>query len=198
MPWARVDDRFADHPKVNRLLEHGIDGYAALGVWVLMNARVTQQLSDGWISAMALARTAPNAEPYVQLLIDVGLVDRSQDGYKLHDYTDWNDDRETVLSKRKATRERQRRWRDTRRDTNASPNGATNGAHTTPHHLLKEPGSRVTNASIRILPGWPAELADTALRWASYDAPDADDHELRQRCEQRFGHMLPNAQDPSE
>lgn len=102
--WFKVDDKFHDHPKVQRLLEEGKGD--ALSLWVLSGSWSGDQLSDGLVSVFVLSRWGPDYPAYAEHLVEVGLWSREEhEGrmhYRFHDWTDYNDDRETVLSDRAA------------------------------------------------------------------------------------------------
>lgn len=113
--WLKVDDKLHDHRKVQTLLERG-DG-DAMALWLLAGAWSGDQLSDGVISAFVLARWFPKDwQRMAAALVDVGLWESVEiDGrphHRFHDWTDYNDSRETIESDRRANAMRMKLHRD--------------------------------------------------------------------------------------
>lgn len=123
MPWVKVDDHFAEHPK------HAAVGPVGWGVWLAGLAYCNRQLTDGFIPA-AVAETiggkwrvlAPaatkveqewtisrtngvgseniDADWVIALLVGVGLWSRVAGGYMVHDYPDYQPSKAEVLADR--------------------------------------------------------------------------------------------------
>lgn len=76
MPWFRVDDVLADHPKVI------MAGNAAMGLWVRAGAWSMKHLTDGFIpdAVLSVLGTAKEADA----LVRVGLWTVSAGGYTFH------------------------------------------------------------------------------------------------------------------
>jgi hypothetical protein len=87
--WARLDDTFASHPKVRRLLgRYGIDGLVALGWWTLLLSATR----DGMIERDVALGMMPTADPdrMAAMLLEVGLLDRVAEGrWAFHDWTEY-------------------------------------------------------------------------------------------------------------
>jgi hypothetical protein len=116
MSWAKVDDSFWSHHKVDALEGN----LAAIGLWTLALSWVAQQLTDGFVPSRILAKlTGADVDLLARDLVAAGLWEDAPGGYRIHDYTDFNPDKETVLAAREAGRRRLAEWR--RR------NGVTNG-----------------------------------------------------------------------
>lgn len=82
MPWFKVDDSFATHPKVVRA------GNAAIGLWVRAGTWAAAQLTDGHIpNDMIPVLGGKPAD--VHKLTSLGLWDRTDDGYQFHDWSDY-------------------------------------------------------------------------------------------------------------
>lgn len=98
MPWVRVDDQFTEHPKaVGR-------SPIALTIWLSAMCYAGRNLTDGAIDAAMIPRLA-NALPKAcqsgaEELVKAGLWERTETGYMIHDYLDYNPSREEVLAKR--------------------------------------------------------------------------------------------------
>lgn len=113
MPWVKLTDTFADHPKVDALLDDDeLKGLAALGLWVLGLVRSGQQLTDGAITPRALQRLAPeHARALTEALVRHGLLDQTSDGYQIHGYLEHNPLAADVLDRRRRDAERKARER---------------------------------------------------------------------------------------
>jgi hypothetical protein len=100
MAWARIDDNFADHPKVAALSD------AAFRAHIVAICYSTRYLTDGVIPPSQ----APPARIAKELV--AGRVwETWHGGYRIHDWLDWNLSAADVQARRKTQRERMRRWR---------------------------------------------------------------------------------------
>jgi hypothetical protein len=108
MPWLRLDDQFSDHPKI---VEAG-----PLAGWLHVCGMLycSRLLTDGFIPAGQVRKLADvdNATELAERLISVGLWDRADGGYQVHDYLDYNPSRSKVLAEREANAARQGRYRE--------------------------------------------------------------------------------------
>lgn len=140
MPWVRVDDAFAEHPKVIQAGPLGI----ALQVAGLCYAN--RHLTDGFIPRAAavtlldfggLALVSPvnsigvgsgedvQPEHVIAALVELGIWETAPGGYRIHDYEDYQDSKATILENRAKTKNRVAKWRSHR--SNGDRNGVTNG-----------------------------------------------------------------------
>lgn len=105
MAWVRVDDQVPRHEKFLKA------GPAASWLWVCGLAHSQAQLTDGFISDIALPTIGvlKGYKDLAQRLVEVGLWERVGDGFVVHDYLDHNDSRSTVLEKRAADAARKRK-----------------------------------------------------------------------------------------
>ena len=154
MPWVKVDDHFDEHPKLARV------GPLGWGVWLAGLAYCNRNLTDGfipWAKARSLCsfdavdddgtlwrlgRTSGmsgddiESEWVIGLLIEAGLWDEVDngrgrvDGYRIHDYDQYQPSKADVLAEREANARRQSAFRDRKRERNAKSNGVTNGSVT--------------------------------------------------------------------
>lgn len=132
MSWLKVDDQFADHPKVLAL---GKDRLAGLGLWMIGSCYAGRFLTDGYIPATALPS---GARRLAERLVEVGLWDHAADGYRIHDYLDYQPGRETVLRERRRNAARQAKHRGG--VTNEGSNGVTTGvSHAAPARPVPDP-----------------------------------------------------------
>lgn len=98
MSWVRLDDQMAFHAKIVAA------GNEAVGAWVRILALTCAQLSDGRVT-QAVALTIAK-QKVLEVLVKVRLLDRTEDGYVVHDFHDWNPPAADVKAKREAERKR--------------------------------------------------------------------------------------------
>ena len=131
MPWVRLDDRFPSHRKVALLSDRAFRLHVSAICWCAEN------LTDGHIAdrELPLITRLRNVKATAKQLEDAGLWDRSDAGWFVHDYLDYNPSRDQVLAERKKNAERQERFRRRKKsqptpsdaDRNAGSNGVTKG-----------------------------------------------------------------------
>lgn len=111
MSWVRLDDGFADHPKVLKVGPIGV----AIHLWAMCYC--ARFLTDGlvpiealvgcpWVSKKDARATA------VRRLEGAGLWEAVEGGYQIHDFLAYNPDAASVKEKRAKAAERQARWRE--------------------------------------------------------------------------------------
>jgi hypothetical protein len=111
--WFKIDDQFADHPKVLALLD-GPHGKAALALWTLAGSWCSRQLTDGQVPRVAVARLGGTLDE-ARALVTVGLWSEAGDGFSFHQWTEHQPTREAVLSERERKARNQREARERRR-----------------------------------------------------------------------------------
>jgi hypothetical protein len=111
MPWGRIDDSLYDHPKLNDL---GRWRLPCIGLYTLAISWSNRFLTDGHIPTDQVKRLG-GTPLFAEQLVRAGLWDKVADGYRVHDFLDFNPSRREVEDGRKAARERMRRQR---RDAN--------------------------------------------------------------------------------
>ena len=104
MPWAKLDDGYLTHPKAMRA---GIEGRALHVAAILYSSR---ELTDGQIETGVLPGLGglagvKNAAKTAELLVILGLFERTATGYAVHDYLDYNPSRADVMADRESKRE---------------------------------------------------------------------------------------------
>lgn len=161
MAWVRLSDDFYDHPKFDKAGVLGIALFTAGLAWANRN------LTDGFIPRKAALRmldfedavdavrnadrngvtntlhnddlTPAITRSTVQALVDAGLWHVEEDGYRIHDYLDYQYSKEQIEASQKSNAARQKAWRDRKRtekqtqgdgESNADRNGVTNGGVT--------------------------------------------------------------------
>lgn len=105
MAWLKFDDGVPLHPKLLKA------GHVASWLWFAGVCYSRRHLTDGMIPREVLAGLAPTIKkPLVEVkrLVEVGLWHETPDGWRVHDFHDWNPTRSDVESERKADRERKR------------------------------------------------------------------------------------------
>ena len=110
MVWVRLDDNFDEHPKVVQLDDH------ALALFVCGLAYCNRNLTDGFIPTTVgryRLRLPADAAKGIAGLEAAGLWDPVEDGWRVHDYQEYQPCRDAVLADRARNAERQRRYRHT-------------------------------------------------------------------------------------
>ncbi len=99
--WVKLDDQFSDHPKVIEA------GPLASWLYVCGLTYAARYLTDGYIPAGQVRKLADvdNAAELAAKLVDVGLWESIDGGYLIHDYLEYNPNREDVMATREARAE---------------------------------------------------------------------------------------------
>lgn len=108
MPWARFDDRFPSNRKVRLLSDAAFRLYVSAICWSAEN------LTDGVVkkTELRLVSDVKAASRRAQELVEAGLFEALEgDGWKIHDYHEYNPTAEQVRADRAAKTARQQRWR---------------------------------------------------------------------------------------
>ena len=114
MGWVRLDDNFADHPKVIALSDN------SFRVYIYGLCYSNRQLTDGFIPFAVYSnwwRVANGAEP-ADDLINADLWLRVEGGFQIRSYDEYQPTRDKVESKRAEARERLKRYRDKQGNAN--------------------------------------------------------------------------------
>lgn len=137
MTWIKLDDQFADHPKLLAVgplglalqvsaicycARHLTDGFMSRVTVRALVAKLSVPWSDerggDWYAAATSGMAGREASEFdwPTLMVDAGLWDEVDGGYKVHDYEHFNPTKAQVTKQREAWSERQSRSRS-RRDT---------------------------------------------------------------------------------
>ena len=125
MTWVKLDDQFADHPK---LREAG-----PLAGWLYVSALcyANRYLTDGLIKESVLPglidlggvfpresrnRLGERLGELVWALLNVDLWEPAEDGYQIHDFHKYNPSARKVQEKRQRAAEKLRDWRANKPD----------------------------------------------------------------------------------
>lgn len=143
MPWGRLDDSLYDHPKLDAL---GRSRLPAVGLNTLAQSWCNRWLTDGVVPSDRIPRLGGTAA-LAELLVTAGLWEHTDDGYRIHDFLDYNDSRDDVLAQRASARQRMRTVRRNKRD--GSPDVPPNVTGTEPEvpPAVRVPRGRVPGPS---------------------------------------------------
>lgn len=144
MPWVRIDDHMTEHPKLLSA------GPLALAMQVAGLCYCNRELTDGFIprakarSLLDWSFVRADAKVYqvavtcgmtgddvdcqfvIDVLVECGMWDVAEGGYRIHDYHDYQPSREQVEEFRQASARRQMEWRTRNAVTNTARNAVTN------------------------------------------------------------------------
>jgi len=100
--WAKLDDQFHDHPKVESC------SFAARGLWATALSWCVDRLTDGFVPN-AWLRTHEAPQELADELVSAGLWEPTGKGYQFHDWADYQPMKADVMVKRAADRDRHKR-----------------------------------------------------------------------------------------
>ncbi|WIE65929.1 hypothetical protein DEI99_005165 [Curtobacterium sp. MCLR17_036] len=124
MPWMKVDDGLHATRKVVRIPRRR--RMAAMGLWIIAASWSAANLTDGCLDEHEVDELGGTSEQ-AQWLVDAGLWERTESGYRFHDWADYQPTRAEVLAKRKDEAERKRiarsRPRGQRADSDRTDDG---------------------------------------------------------------------------
>lgn len=128
MPWTKIDDQFYDHPKVVAA------GPLGVALFVCSLSYCARHLTDGFITATQAKRLIDVEDPLevAEQLVAVGLWERRDGGYQVHDYLEYNPSAAQVKAQRAANAERQAKWRGKQpqvTETGSGDGGNSNGVN---------------------------------------------------------------------
>lgn len=104
MTWVKVDDALWRHRKVAALPPDKV--FPAMGLWALALSWVGANLTDGYITDRAIVQVAgADVSDLADELIRVGLWERADGGFLIHDYLEYNPTSDEVLTLRKVREE---------------------------------------------------------------------------------------------
>jgi hypothetical protein len=108
MAWVKVDDQFFRHPKVMAA------GRDARDLYLVGLCYCAQSLTDGFVPSQAVRVLAAEAEidtgpASAARLVEVGLWEPTEAGYRVHDYLEYQPSKDQVLHTREVRAEAGRR-----------------------------------------------------------------------------------------
>lgn len=123
MAWVKLDDEYPEHPKVQAA------GPLAAWLDVAGICYCNRLLTDGFIPASQVPKMAPGGAKLALKLVEVGrwshTTRHGAAGFLVHDYHVYQPSKDVVLADRKATADRQARWRAARKKRNGGSNAVT-------------------------------------------------------------------------
>jgi hypothetical protein len=106
--WFKNDDSLHAHRKTRKA------GLEAMGLWVVAGTWSSSQNTEGFVPGW-FVDTWPRGRALAKKLVGAGFwdvdADGGEDGWRFHDWLDYNFSQEEVDEKRKAAAERQRKHR---------------------------------------------------------------------------------------
>lgn len=114
MAWVKIDDSFADHPKVVALPDK------ALALWIRAACYCARHLTDGVIPSGAL-RPLGGTRAAAKALVSARLWEETEGGYRFHDWAEYQPTRDAVSKERAKAASRMRGVRANKRRTSCEP-----------------------------------------------------------------------------
>lgn len=146
MPTFEVDDQFHAHPKADAA------GLEAIGLWVIAGSWCAGYLTDGRVPR-GRALKMGSVSLWTRL-VEVGLVEVTEDGYRLHDYLHWNRSAAEIASDRVRATEKKRDQRARKRAlSKCGGNGPMSG------NVPVSPGDTMGDSAGDVPPPVPASHA---------------------------------------
>lgn len=147
MAWFRVDDTF---PMNIKAVSCSLN---AIGLWTLAGAWSCQQLTDGFIPrsiveafASRVLEAKPEGASIASELVDCGLWDEADGGYRFHDWSDYQFTAKEVAALREKRSEAGRKGgiksgqtRRSKREASASEKKKQTGSKNEPHPIPSHP-----------------------------------------------------------
>jgi len=180
MPWAKVDDRLAFHPKT---LEAGNE---AMGLWWRALSYAAGNLSNGFISNKSVA--AMGGSNLAQELVNADLWEAVEGGYQFKNWCEYQPDANEYKSKQEQIKQKRsaagskgmaKRWEsDNKTDNKPITNAITNALQTDNPEPEPEPDVKLRAIEVNTAQAEPAPKRKTIPSpegfeefWATYPAP---------------------------
>lgn len=112
MSWGKIDDQFHAHRKAKKAWK---SDRRALGLHLLAISYCAGHLTDGFVDPEFVEEKLPVARERtatVRALVDAGLWIADQDGWRIHDWLDYNPSKDQVEREREWDRRRKELFRD--------------------------------------------------------------------------------------
>lgn len=105
--WLKLDDQFHEHPKLRAV------GPEAAWLHIGAMCLSARFLTDGFIAESDIPLLAPTTpsrtrNKFVSKLLELGLWERANGGYQIHDWLDYQPSADSVRTEREKARERMR------------------------------------------------------------------------------------------
>lgn len=125
LPFCRLDQGFADDPKIQRLL---VQRPQAIGYYIAALADTTKRCADtrgdwplGFVDENILRYKLHADQDSITLLEELGMLQPAEGGWHISGFEKWQDTRVDIQAKRQALAERKRK---SRTNTNTNPSEA--------------------------------------------------------------------------
>jgi hypothetical protein len=143
MSWVRIDDKTWSHPKFAGL------SAGATRLWLFGLCWCNQQESDGFVPS-AMLRVLRGSPADAAGLVAAGLWVVGPDGWRYHDYLEYQPSRDQLASQRNATKDRVSKFRERSRNavTPTTGNAPVTPAPTQPNPTRTEEPSLVLPAAV--------------------------------------------------
>jgi hypothetical protein len=107
--WARLEDELLDHPKISQAGRTiGKNGRViAIGFYAVALMYCNRHLSDGYLAfdvVEGFASYVINPLAVADALASAGLFNKTDTGYRIHDYREYNPSAAEIKQKRKVDR----------------------------------------------------------------------------------------------
>lgn len=150
MPWFKVDDTFAFHPKALAASN------SALGLWVRAGSWCAANLTGGHVPRHMVGTLGAQKRDAARL-VDAGLWRETDDGYLFHGWDEFQPSKADIEAERAANRERQRRYRAAQRGSETSEDHGNSTAdapqtHRSPTADAPQPNTRGTFTAPQLIP----------------------------------------------
>ena len=122
MTWGKVDDRLHSHSKARRARE-------AMALWVLALSWCCAELTDGFVPSDMPELLIPGGDAMADKLVSVGLWERTDDGFRFHDWHEFQPSAASVKQARDAAKDRMQRIRKGRSHDVRANTTRTNSEH---------------------------------------------------------------------
>lgn len=142
MPWARLDDMLPVHPKIRALSDSAFRLYISAICWSSLHR------TDGYVAfnQLRFVSDVRRAQSCVEQLVQAGLWEAADGGWRIHDYLEYQPSAEKVQQEREAKRRRQERWRTGRDASHDASHDASVDASSRAHtHPIPSHGGSVGN-----------------------------------------------------
>lgn len=142
MPWVRLDDRFPSHRKVALLSDRAFRLHVSALCWC------SENLTEGAIreKELPVISRIRGVKKAATELEEAGLWDRTEEGWAVHDYLEYNPDRARVQADREANAARQQAWRDRKKAEREAKRAAKgDGSGNAPHNGVTDNDGGVEN-----------------------------------------------------
>lgn len=145
MGWVRIDDNFADHPKVIALSDK------AFRLFITGLCYSNRQLTDGIIPYQIVTAWVGD-DPFKPSdeLEDQDLWERIDKGFVIKSYAEYQPTRKEVETKREANRERLKKFRDRKQQSNTNVTPLPTQPNPNPTPINKDIQPYETNLEIEI------------------------------------------------